>query len=249
MRALRPLLLWPVIGVLTAAFGLPAMLAAFLPPRGDWFTRFARGWARSILRVAGIRVRVLHAERLEPTASSVVVANHESFADILVLLASLPMQVRFLAKRSIFRVPILGWGIAAAGFVPVDRGEHSKGAAAVEAALARLRDGRSVVVFPEETRTRDGSLLPFKKGAALLAIRSGLPILPVGLAGSRRILPRESLRMAPGLVVASVGEPIGTSGRSVADRAAVTAIVRAAVESLREESARELEAAGAAGRR
>src|SRR5262252_7072023 len=229
MRALRPLLLWPVIGLLTAAFGLPAMVAAFVPPRGDWFTSFARGWARSILRVAGIRVRVLHRERLDPESSSIVIANHESFADILVLLATLPMQVRFLAKRSIFRVPVLGWGIAAAGFVPVDRGEHGKGTAAVEAALSRLRGRRSVVVFPEETRTRDGGLGPFKKGAALLAIRSGLPILPVGLAGSRSILPRESLTMAPGLVVASIGPSIELAGRGTADRAAVTAQARDAV--------------------
>ena len=240
MRALRPLLLWPVIGLLTVAFGVPALVAAFLPPRGDWFTSFARGWSRSILRVAGIRVRVLHRDRLDRRTSSVVVANHESFADILVLFAILPMQIRFLAKRSIFRVPVLGWGIAAAGFVPVDRGEHAKGAAAVEAALARLQGGRSVVVFPEETRTRDGQLLPFKKGAALLAIRSGLPILPVGLAGSRRILPRESLTMAPGLIVACVGTPIDVAGATSADRAAVTARAREAVAALREEAAREL---------
>lgn len=244
MRALRAWLLWPAIGLLTVLFGLPALAAAFLPPRGDWFTRFARGWARSILRLAGIRVRVLHAERLRSDTSSVVIANHESFADILVLLATLPMQVRFLAKRSVFRVPVLGWGIGAAGFVPVDRGDHAKGAAAVEAALSRLEGGRSVVVFPEETRTRDGSLQPFKKGAALLAIRSGLPILPIGLAGTRGILPRDTLTMAPGLVVASVGTPVEVTGRTPADRAAVTGEARDAVAGLREEAAADLGAPG-----
>lgn len=242
MRALRAWILWPAIGVLTVLFGLPAIFAALLPPRGDWFTRFARGWARTILRVSGIRVRVLHPERLRADTSSVVIANHESFADILVLLATLPMQVRFLAKRSIFRVPVLGWGIAAAGFVPVDRGDHARGAAAVEAALARLEGGRSVVVFPEETRTKDGSLQPFKKGAALLAIRSGLPILPIGLAGSIRILPRDTLTMAPGLVVASVGTPVEVSGRTPADRAALTQEARDAVARLREEAASDLAA-------
>ncbi len=240
MRALRPLILWPVIGALTVLFGVPAIFAAFVPPRGDWFTSFARGWARSILAAAGIRVRVLHRERLSPDTSFVVIANHESFADILVLLAMLPMQVRFLAKRSIFRVPVLGWGIAAAGFIPVDRGDRSRSTEAVEAALARLEHGRSVVVFPEETRSRDGSLLPFKKGAAMLAIRSGLPILPIGLAGSRRVLPRDSVAMAPGWIVASVGTPVEISGETAVDRAAVTARARDAVAALRDEAAADL---------
>jgi 1-acyl-sn-glycerol-3-phosphate acyltransferase len=240
MGALRPWILWPAIGLLTVLFGVPAMGAAFVPPRGDWFTRFARGWARSILRLAGIRVRVLHPDRLRSDTSFIVIANHESFADILVLLAMLPMQVRFLAKRSIFRVPVLGWGIAAAGFVPVDRGDRSRSTAAVESALAKLQRGRSVVVFPEETRTKDGSLLPFKKGAALLAVRSGLPILPIGLAGTLSVLPRDSFTMAPGLVVASVGDPVEVSGRATADRAAVTAEARAAVARLRDEAAADL---------
>src|SRR6185295_3118699 len=175
-------------------------------PRGDWFLWFARGWARTILGFSGIRVSVLHAERLRSPKGCVVVANHESYADILVLLARLPLPVRFLAKRSVFRVPVLGWSIAAAGFVPVDRGDRSRGAATFEAALARLEGGRSLVIFPEETRTRTGELLPFKKGAALLALRSGLPLLPVGIAGTRRVLPRESLLPTAGTVVLAIGE-------------------------------------------
>ena len=173
MRFLRSLFVWLGIAASTAGFGLPAILAAFVPPRGDWFLRFARGWARTILAFSRVAVTVRHAERLDPRRSFVVVANHESYADILVLLARLPMQVRFLAKRSIFRVPILGWSIRAAGFVPVDRGDAARSVATVETALKRLRSGRSLVVFPEETRTRTGDLSPFKKGAALLALKAG----------------------------------------------------------------------------
>lgn len=240
MRSLRPFLLWPAIGLATALFGVPAIFAAFVPPRGDWFLRFARGWARSILWLAGIRVRVLHGKRLAADRSFVVVSNHESFADILVLLATLPMQVRFLAKRSIFRVPILGWSIGAAGFVPVDRGDRTRGLATVEAALERLKGGRSVVVFPEETRTRTGDLLPFKKGAALLSIRSRLPLLPLGLAGTFRILPRDSLRMNSGPVVLAVGEPIEVAGRVASERARLTEEIRDAILRLREEAANEV---------
>lgn len=238
MRALRSAVVWPLIVLATVAFGVPAIFAALLPPRGDWFLRFARGWARTLLAIAGVSVKVLHPERLERGRSFVIVANHESFCDILVLLAKLPMQVRFLAKRSVFRVPVLGWSIAAAGFVAVDREDRSRGAETVEAALERLSGGRSLVVFPEETRTRTGDLLPFKRGAAHLALRSGLPILPVALAGTFRVLKRGSLLITPGLVAMSVGNPIEVSGRTVRDREAVTRAARDEVRSLRDEAQR-----------
>lgn len=240
MRAIRSGVVWPLIFLATALFGIPAIFAALLPPRGDWFLRFARGWARTLLAMAGVRVRVKNGERLSRERSFVVVANHESFCDVLVLLAHLPLQVRFLAKRSVFRVPILGWSIAAAGFIPVDREERSRSAAAVQAALRRLEGGRSVVVFPEETRTATGELLPFKKGAAHLALTSGLPILPLGIAGTFRVLPRGTFLITPGPVVLAVGNPIETGGRSPRERAALTGEVRERVFELREEAARAL---------
>jgi len=237
MRAARSALVWIGIAISTVLFGLPAIVAAFVPPRGEWFLRFARGWARTILAFSGVRVRVLHAERLAVGGGFVVTSNHESFADILVLLARLPLPVRFLAKRSIFRVPVLGWSIAAAGFVPVDRGDRARSVATVEAALDLLKSGRSLVVFPEETRTRTGDLLPFKSGAALLALRSGFPLLPVGIAGTRRLLPPGTLMMAPGRVGLSIGEPIAVAGRSARDRDEVTRQARQAIGDLREEAA------------
>ena len=240
MRVIRSFFVWLGIAAATAAFGIPAIFAAFLPPRGDWFLLFARGWARTILAFSGVSVQVLHSQRLRPGQSVVVVSNHESFADILVLLARLPMQTRFLAKRGVFQVPILGWSIRAAGFVPVDRGDRVASLATVETALARLKKGRSLVVFPEETRTRTGELLPFKKGAALLALRSGLPIHPIGIAGTRRILPRGGWNMRPGRVAVAIGEPISIAGRSVKERGEVTRLVRESVAQLREEAAKEL---------
>lgn len=236
MRALRSAIVWPLIALATAVFGIPAIFAALLPPRGDWFLRFARGWARTLLAIAGVDVAVRNAGSLRRDRSFVVAANHESFCDVLVLLAHLPMQVRFLAKRSVFRVPILGWSIAAAGFIPVDRDERSRSAAAVQAALQRLRGGRSVVVFPEETRTPSGELLPFKKGAAHLALRSGLPILPLGLAGTFRVLPRGTFVITPGPVVLAVGDPIETEGRPRRDRAALTEVLSGRIHALREEA-------------
>jgi 1-acyl-sn-glycerol-3-phosphate acyltransferase len=236
VRLLHDAVVWITIVVSTFVFGLPAMFAALIPPRGDWFTLFARGWARTILFVSGVRLTVLHPERLAGGQSAVLAANHASMADILVLFAALPVQIRFLAKRSVFRVPFLGWGIKAAGFVPVDRGDPRRGQEAMDAALRRLTDGRCVVVFPEETRSRDGGLLPFKKGAALLAIRAGLPLVPVSIVGTYKVLPPDSLRSSPGRVVVSVGQPIPTNGLSAANRAELTHAVRQAIEALRAEA-------------
>jgi 1-acyl-sn-glycerol-3-phosphate acyltransferase len=245
MRLLRTAFVWFGIALATLVFGLPAILAAFVPPRGDWFLRFARGWSRTILALSGVSVQVLHPERLARARSVVLVSNHESFADIVVLLANVPLPVRFLAKRSVFRVPVLGWSIRAAGFIPVDRGDRTRSTATFDAALERLESGRSLVIFPEETRTRTGELGPFKKGAALLAVRSGAPILPVGLAGTRRVLARSTLVPTPGRVVLCAGEPIPVTDLGTKDRAALTDRSREAVARLREEAASALDAGSA----
>jgi 1-acyl-sn-glycerol-3-phosphate acyltransferase len=237
VQLLYRIAVWITIVSSTVLFGLPAMFAALLPPRGDWFTLFARGWARTILFVTGVQVQVLHRERLVPGKSFVIVANHSSLSDILVLFVGLPVQIRFMAKRSVFRVPFLGWGIAAAGFIPVDRGDTVRGRIAVDVALKRLQAGRSVVVFPEETRSLDGELLAFKKGAALVALKAGLPILPIAILGTAHVLPRGSMRASPGTVVLAVGEEIPTQGKSANDRAELTQAARGAIERLRKEAA------------
>lgn len=241
MGFLRSLAVWGVICAATILFGLPAIPFALVPPRGEWFLKFARGWARLILRVSGVRVDLLHAERLHPGTSVVLAANHESFYDILVLLAALPMSVRFLAKRNLFRLPFLGWSIAAAGFIPVDRHARSRNAAVVDTALARLQRGRSLVVFPEETRTRDGELLAFKTGAALIALKAGLPLLPLALAGTLRIQRRGGFTITPSRVTLAVGEPIDTAGRPVTERGALTEELRRRIAALREEARADVE--------
>jgi 1-acyl-sn-glycerol-3-phosphate acyltransferase len=245
LRWLRSTAVWIGIVVSTVFFGLPAIVAAFVPPRGEWFLRFARGWARTILFFARIPVLVLHPERLADGRGFVIVANHESFSDILVLLARLPLSVRFLTKKSVFRIPVLGWSIRAAGFVPVDRGNRARSVATVEAALQLLKSGRSLVVFPEETRARTAELLPFKSGAALLALRSGFPLLPIGVAGTRRALPRGTLAITPGPVAISIGRPIEVAGRSARDRNDVTRQARETIGALREEAAAALAPASA----
>jgi 1-acyl-sn-glycerol-3-phosphate acyltransferase len=241
VRFLRSLGVWIVISLATIAFGLPAIPLALVPPRGEWFLMLARGWARLILAVSGVRVRVLHRERFAEGRSFVVAAHHESFYDILVLLAVLPMSVRFLAKRNLFRLPFLGWSIAAAGFIPVDRETRAGRHALVDAALARIERGRSLVVFPEETRTPTGEMLPFKSGAALLALRSGLPLLPLGLAGTFTIQRRGGFTITPSRVGLAVGEPIAASGEGKRERAELTEELRRRIAALRGEAKASIE--------
>jgi len=236
VRGLRSLWVWIVICLATIVFGIPAIPLALVPPRGEWFLKAARGWSRVILAASGVSVRVLHGERLTGGGGYVVAPNHESFYDIVVLFATLPLSIRFLAKRSLFRIPILGWSMAAAGFVPVDRGDRGRGVATIETALKRLERGISLIVFPEETRTRTGELLPFKTGAALLALRSGLPLLPLGIAGTMRIQRRGGFMITPSRVAVAVGEPIAVEGRPPRERADLTETLRATVAALREEA-------------
>jgi len=237
----RSLGVWIVICTSTILFGLPAIPLALLPPRGAWFRMLARGWSRVILGASGVRVRVLHAQRLESGRSLVIASNHESFYDIPVLFSVLPMPVRFLAKRNLFRLPIFGWSMAAAGFVPVDRADRSSSFATVEAALEGLQGGSSLIVFPEETRTLTGELLPFKSGAALLALKSGLPLLPLAIAGTFRIQRRGAFRISRSRVAVAVGEPIETAGRPAQDRAALTETLRESVARLRAEAVADIE--------
>jgi len=234
VRALRSLWAWTVIVGATILFGVPSIFAAFVPPRGDRYLLFARGWARTLLAATGVRWTAAGADSLEPGRSYVFFANHESFYDILVLLACLPGRIRFLAKRGLFSIPILGWSMAAAGFVPIDRDDRRKAAASLDRAAEKIRDGKSVVIFPEQTRTLTGELLPFKKGGVLLALKTRHPIVPVGIAGTFPILKKGSFLLNPGAAAVEIGAPIPTEDRSIADRHALVAESREAILLLRE---------------
>ena len=233
VRFLRSLWAWFVIVVATLGFGIPSIFAAFVPPRGEWYLPFARGWARVVLAGTGVRVRVAGRARAAAADCCVYFANHESLFDIFVLLAALPGRLRFLAKKSLFSVPVLGWSMAAAGYVPVDRDDRRQAAESIEIAAARLRGGMRVIIFPEQTRTRTGELLPFKKGGVLLALKTGAPIVPVAIAGTFAIQQRGGFWLSPGRVEVEIGEPIPVGGLTVADRHALTARAREAIEALR----------------
>jgi 1-acyl-sn-glycerol-3-phosphate acyltransferase len=220
--------LFIVIGSLVC--GTLAMLSALVSPSGRLGYPFARVWGRLLLWCSGIRLEV------ERPASSgtpcIFMSNHQSLFDIPALLSTLPGQTRFLAKESLMRIPIFGWALRAIGFIPVNREDRSRAPDVFAAAIDRLERGFSVVIFPEGTRTRDGQLLPFKRGGFLLALRAGRPIAPIGVQGTRDVQPRGSFVIRPGRVSVRYGEPVSTAGLGVRDRSELMRRVRAAVAEL-----------------
>jgi 1-acyl-sn-glycerol-3-phosphate acyltransferase len=192
----------------TAVLAVLAMAVAWIPPRGNWTFAIAKIWSRGLLAAAAVRVRAEADPALDPRASYVFLANHQSLFDIPAVLATCPGQLRMLAKRSLFKIPLFGWAIAAGGFIPVDREDRSTARHMFAAATARLRAGSSLLLFPEGTRSLTDEVLPFQRGGFLLALKSGLPIVPVGIGGTRAIQPRRSLLIRPGTAVVRYGAPI-----------------------------------------
>jgi 1-acyl-sn-glycerol-3-phosphate acyltransferase len=188
-------------------FGLLASILGWIPPRGNLMFQCARWWSRGLLFMSGVKAERLGAT-LDPAGRYIFMANHRSLFDIPVLIATLPGQVRFLAKESLFRVPIFGWALSAGGFIPIDRRDRSRAKDAFATAVGRLQAGSSILLFPEETRARDEKLLPFQRGGFLLALKSGLPIVPVGIRGTLEVQPRGSFAVRPGRVEVRYGEPL-----------------------------------------
>ncbi|MCU0232921.1 MAG: 1-acyl-sn-glycerol-3-phosphate acyltransferase [Thermoanaerobaculales bacterium] len=219
--------------VATAILGSLAVVVGLGSRRAS--VRVAHLWGRCCLRLAGVPVTVEGRERIAAGGRYVIMANHESGLDIPALLAALPpsIELRFLAKRSLFRVPFLGWSMRVMGFIPVDREDRSTAAETLAQTLAQVRQGGSPLVFPEETFTADGRLRPFSRGGFLVALKSGLPVLPVGLEGPRLVLPPDGRSLSPRPITVRIGEPIPTAGLGVSRRRALTAEVRSAIDLLR----------------
>jgi 1-acyl-sn-glycerol-3-phosphate acyltransferase len=167
-------------------------------------------WARSIIGLSPIwRLAVTGREHLQPGKHYVIIANHQSLLDILAVCAALPLNFRFLAKRELFRIPLMGWGMASAGYIPVDRASHRSGREAVQRITRVLNLGVSVLLFPEGTRSPDGKVQAFKMGAFKLARDNKAEILPIVIEGTGQALPKKSWLIRKRTVfVVSIGKPV-----------------------------------------
>jgi len=207
----------PLILICTIVMGTLSLIASFFDRTGNSQHRVARAWARMLLAVSFIRVRVEGLEKLDPLGAYVFVSNHGSFMDIPALLASLPQQFRFFAKKGLFRIPFLGTHLRRAGHLPVDR---SSPRASLKTMLeaARMMRGRGVSVlnFPEGGRSAEG-LREFKEGPAFIAIKAGVPVVPMAILGTRAIVPRGEWRFTPGTATLRIGQPLEPSAFSDPD--------------------------------
>jgi 1-acyl-sn-glycerol-3-phosphate acyltransferase len=216
----------------TVVFASLACVVGLIDRSGNTTFRVGRWWSRGIVLTSGLRLRTSYAEGLDSTRPVVYMANHQSLFDIPVLFVTLPGQARMLAKESLFRIPIFGWSIRLGGFISIDRQDRSRAKESFDAAVDRLRSGTSALIFPEGTRSRDGRLLPFQRGGLLLALKSGLPIVPVGIEGTFAVQPKNSFAIRPHTVDVRYGEPIEVDELGIRDRAELTERVRAAVAQL-----------------
>ena len=200
----------PAVSVYTIVLGTASLLSSVFDRRGDVGHRCARAWSWLILKTTGVQVRVTGLERLDPSRSYIFAANHQSLYDIPILFASLPFQLRIIAKASLGRIPFMGWHLQRTGHVLVDR---SKPGAGIMKRMTRLvRQQHSLIVFPEGTRSTDGTVARFKGGTFLIALEAGLPVVPISIQGSRHVMFRGRLMVCPGRVTVTVHEPIETSG-------------------------------------
>jgi 1-acyl-sn-glycerol-3-phosphate acyltransferase len=222
MSFLRSLLLsTPLIVAATIFMGTLSLLASLVDGSGRTQHRLARAWGKVLLAVSFIRVRAEGLERLDPNASYVFVSNHASYMDIPAILSSLPYQFRFFAKLGLFRIPFLGTHLKRAGHFPVDRSNARNSLKSMSEGAKHISErGISLLLFPEGGRSPAG-LRDFKEGAVYIAIKAGVPVVPMALVGMREKLPMHSVHIRAGRVTLRIGEPIPTVGLKLADRAAL----------------------------
>jgi len=217
--------LWiaPQIIVSTAVHGSINLITALWDKDGAIQLRIARHWARSLVKAAGIRLTINGLEKILPGRSYVFVCNHVSYMDTPVVLGHIPANFRFMAKQELFKIPFIGWHLERAGHIAVPLDDPRAALKVLSSAGTMMRErGLSVLVFPEGGRSESGVMQPFKEGAAYLAIKGGVPVVPLGIIGIRDVLPMHSSHVRPGPVTLNIGDPIPVDGLTTAARADLT---------------------------
>ena len=203
-------LLKELIAIALAALG--GFLAIVFSPfdaRHDGFHWITRTYSKTVLTLFGIRVEASGGEHLRAGRPYVYVANHASLFDIPAAISGIPDRVHIVYKKELERIPFFGWGLRfGRTYIAINRGRGAEAAKSLEVAIQKIRNGASVLLFAEGTRTKDGKLQPFKRGAFNLAVRAGVPVVPVTINGSYRILPRQTFRVNPGAISLVIDKPI-----------------------------------------
>jgi 1-acyl-sn-glycerol-3-phosphate acyltransferase len=222
----------PIFFLATGFFGTLALLVSLFDRSGRSEHRIARLWARACLAASASKVTVRGAENLRKHPLAVFASNHTSFMDIPVIFASLPFQFRILAKIELWRWPFIGWYLNRSGQIPIDTENTHATLSSLGAGVKALRSGMPLFVFPEGRRTETGELNAFLSGAAFLAIRAQVPVVPIALTGGYDLLPMHSHHFFPVALTLIAGEPIETKGMTLRQADELTGILRATIENL-----------------
>ena len=215
---IRSTLLVVVAVAVTAFMSTCAFLFPIISPGENKVHKIANLWARMLLWLTSTRVDVIGRENVLMNRPQIFMANHQSDFDILIVLAHIPGQFRWIAKKELFKIPIFGKAMRNAGYIEIDRQNHEKALKSLDEAAQKIREGKSVVTFPEGTRSRDGKIRPFKQGMFHLAIRSGVPIVPISIIGAGEIMPKRTLNVRPGRITMVIDRPVDVSGYIIETR-------------------------------
>ena len=213
--------------VVTVVIASSVIVCSFFSRTGNLPHLLARWWANSILWVARARITVTGAEKLEPGRSYIFMPNHQSNADIPLLLGRLPAQFRWLAKAELFKIPIFGRAMRGVGYISIDRSNRKSAFESLKQAASTIRNGTSVLIFPEGTRSRDGRVLPFKKGGFVLAVDSQVPVVPIIIRGTGGIMPKGRFMIRPAPVTMTILDPVPTADYSRKTKDALLERIRA----------------------
>lgn len=219
--------------VVTLPCALATLIVAMISsssPMIDWIIR--RLWARTLVKAAGIEIRTENLDRVDPKKRYIFVSNHYSYFDIPCIFAAIPQPIRFMAKASLFQIPIFGWALSRAGFIPIDRKNRRTAVKSFDLAAQRIRRGNTIVIFPEEGRTAEARMRPFQRGAFLLAIKSEMTLMPIAVDGTFDVFRVHARRITPGVVTVKIGQPIDCTGTKLRDKDRIADEARSQIEAM-----------------
>jgi 1-acyl-sn-glycerol-3-phosphate acyltransferase len=213
MTMIRSLFLWAFFGIANTLFWIlfGILLTLFLASSRTIHFYCAVPWAKTILWGTGVKVQIRGLSNIDKQKAYIFIPNHLSFFDIFSLLAYLPVDFKFILKKELILIPILGWSMKRAGYISIDRSSPAKARRTLEKAVDRIKGGTSLVMFAEGTRGYDGRLQPLKRGAFQLAMASGVPVVPVAIKGTREIMPKGNFTIRKGSIVIQLEKPIETT--------------------------------------
>lgn len=219
-------MVWVYGTISMVVLSIAAVVVTLFDKSGNGAHKCARLWAGGILKIAGIRIEISGVEHLDRDHPQILASNHQGTFDIFVLLATLPIQFRWVVKKQLYRIPFLGMAMKGAGYIPIDRDNSRQALKDLKNAGAKLKTGCSVVIFPEGTRSLTGELGPFKRGSMLLATYSGNPVVPVSISGTFTILKKGSFLIYPHQVRVVVHSPIKVSALNGKEQKELSELVR-----------------------